>query len=268
MIKRLAARTGAALLAATALLPAAQATEVFQNTSATLGYTNKAEEDPVFGTGTNSENASFLRLDHFGVHGFGDNYFFIDTFKGKGVGNLSALPGVGAGSFGVNADRQYQLVWNARASLSKITGEKLSFGVIDDISLFYRMERASYVDYTANMIGPSLNLKLPGFAWFQTSLLFNKQDYAFATSDFKKGHVFWHNFAILPFEVGGMKFTFAPLLWMNFSKEDSVGTELYIEPDLWVKLGNTPVDLGVRILYHRYKDYSRTSPTVMARWNF
>lgn len=267
MITELAARMGAALLAAAAMLPAVRGAEVFQNTSATLGYTNQAEPDRVFGTGTNDEDASFLRLDHFGVHSFGDNYFFIDTFKGKGVGNLAGLP-VGAGSFGVDADRQYQLVWNARASFSKISGQKFGAGIIDDVSLFYRLERASYVDYTANMLGPSLNLKLPGVTWFQTSLLVNKQDYAFANSDFKKAHLFWHNFAIIPFELGGMKFTFAPLMWMNFSKDDAVGTELYIEPDLWVKLGNTPIDLGLRVLYHKYENYSRTSPTVMARWNF
>lgn len=259
--KTLAARAVLPLIAAAAAVPTAFAAEVFQNTDVVFGYSSKAKSDPVFGTGTSDEHVKSLRIEHFGVHNFGDNYFFVDTFDGKQVG------GPASGSFGVDTKRQYQLVWNARASLSKISGEKISFGIVDDISLFYRMERASYANYAANMIGPSFNLKLPGFSWFQTSFLFNKQTFTGATSDDKKGHLFWHTYAILPFDVGGAKVTFAPLIWVNFAK-GGVGTETYVEPDLWVKLGDSPVDLGFRALYHHYKNYSRTTPTLMARWNF
>lgn len=238
------------------------ATEVFQNTSITIGTTSQAKADGVFGTGTSDEKLNTFRAEHFGVHSFGDNYFFVDVYNGKAVGGNTA------GSFGGAASNQYAFVWNGRASLSKISGTKVGAGVIDDVSIMYRMERGSYADYTANMIGPSLNLKVPGFAWFQTSLLYDSQNYSGASSDFKKGHAFWHNYMILPFEIAGAKFTFAPLLWVNFSPEKTVGTEVYVEPDLWVKLGDTPVDLGLRVQYHSYKNYSRTSPTLMARWNF
>jgi hypothetical protein len=251
----------AAGLATLVALPAAHAAEVFQNTSLTLGYTSQAKADPVFGNGSEDKKSTTARFEHFGIHGFGDNYFFIDTLNGQKVG------GAGAGSFGMDTERQYVLVWNARASLSKITGSKIAFGPVDDVSLMYRMERGSYANYQANMIGPSFNLKLPGFAWFQTSFLLNQQEHSFASSDDKKSHLFWHTFAILPFELGGLKFTFSPLLWVNFSKGVN-GTETYIEPDLWVKLGELPVDLGFRAQYHRYKNYNHTSPTLLARWNF
>jgi nucleoside-specific outer membrane channel protein Tsx len=254
-------RMAAAGLAALVALPAAQATEVFQNTSLTVGYTSQAKVDPVFGNGSDDKNSTTYRFEHFGIHSFGDNYFFVDSLTGQKVG------GSGAGSFGKDTERQSVLVWNARASLSKLTGSKIAFGLVDDVSLMYRMERGSYANYQANMFGPSFNLKLPGFAWFQTSFLIDQQEHSFASSDDKKSHLFWHTFAILPFEVGGLKATFSPLVWVNFSKGAN-RTETYVEPDLWVKLGDLPVDLGFRAQYHRYKKYEHTSPTLLARWNF
>lgn len=242
-------------------MPAAHATEQFQNTSVTLGYTSKAKSDPVFGTGTSDEGQSSIRVDHFGVHGYGDNYFFLDMYEGKQVG------GPAAGSFGMDTKRQYSFVWNARMSLSKITGKKLDFGILDDVSLMYRMERGSYANYAADMIGPSFNLKLPGFALFQTSFLYNKQKHSFATLQDKKGHLYWNTVAMVPFKIGGANFTFAPAVWVNYS-DGAAGTETYIEPDLWMKLGDSPFELGLRVQYHRYKNYSRTSPTLLARWNF
>jgi nucleoside-specific outer membrane channel protein Tsx len=251
----------AALLAATALLPAAHATEVFQNTDLILGYTSQGKPDGVFGTGTSDNKAASLRFEHFGVHGFGDNYFFVDDVQGNQVA------GPGAGSFGKDTQHQYTLVWNARVSASKLSGQPLAFGPVSDVSLMYRMERASYANYAANMVGPSFDLKLPGFAWFQTSVLFNKQSHSFAGPQDRQGHVFWHTFAILPFELGGAKFSFSPLLWVNFAK-GAGKTETYVEPDLWLKLGGSPVDLGLRVQYHALKGYSRTSPTLLGRWNF
>lgn len=249
------------VLGALAAPVAAHAEEVFQSTSLTLGYTTQSKADPVFGSGTDDGKAVGLRFEHFGVNGLGDNYFFADTTQGGQVG------GPTAGSFGTETKRQYAIVWNGRLSLSKLTGSKVQAGVIDDVSLMYRMERGSYANYAADMVGPSVNLKLPGFAWFQTSLLVNQQRYLGATADDKKSHLFWHTYAIVPFELGGQKFTFAPLVWVNFSR-GGVGTETYVEPDLWMKLGSTGVDLGFRAQHHRYANYSRTTPTLMARFNF
>ena len=261
MTKKFVIQAAATLLGGMCLVTASNAEEVFQNTSLTLGYTNQSKADPVFGSGTSDQNAVGLRFEHFGINGLGDNYFFADTTQGSQVG------GPAAGSFGADTKRQYAIVWNARLSLSKMTGNKIQAGPIDDVSLMYRMERGSYANYAANMIGPSINLKLPGFSWFQTSLLINRQDFLGATSDDKKAHAFWHTYAIVPFELGGYKFTFAPLVWVNFSK-GGAGTETYIEPDLWMKLGGTGVDVGFRYQYHRYANYTRTTPTLMARFNF
>lgn len=254
---RVAATLAATMITATA----AHATEEFQTTSVIAGYTTSAKVDPVFGTGTSNEHQTSIRLEHFGVHGYGDNYFFVEDIRGKQIGGPSA------GSFNKDTGNMYNLVWNARASFSKISGKKVELGPVSDVSLMYRLERSSYANYSANMLGPSFNLSVPGAAWFQTSFLYDKQDHSFADADAKKGHLFWHTFAIFPFQIGSAKFTFAPLLWVNFSK-GSTGTETYVEPDLWVKLGELPVDLGFRAQYHRYSNYSRTTPTLLVRLNF
>ena len=246
---------------AAALNCMAAAAEDFQATSVMATYSAKSSADPVFGSGTSNEHLATVRFEHFGAHSFGDNYFFVDALKGGQLG------GANAGSFGFGSDRGLFLVWNARASLSKISGTKVGFGPVSDVSLMYRMERGSYANYSANMIGPSFNLAIPGFVVFQTSFLVSKQDHSFATSDDRKSHLFWHNVAILPFALGDLKFTFTPMAWVNFSRGLN-GRETYIGPDLWVKAGTTPVELGFRLTYHRYENYSRTSPTLLAKWNF
>jgi nucleoside-specific outer membrane channel protein Tsx len=240
---------------------AANATESFQNTSAMLTYTNKSKTDSALGSGTTNESLSTLRVEHFGDHGFGDNYFFVDVMKGDQLG------GPKAGSFGYDSNQGAFFVWNARASFSKISGSKVSFGPISDISLMYRMERGSYANYSANMVGPSFNFAVPGFALLQTSFLANRQDHSFATADDRKTHLFWHTAAIVPFELGSLKFTFMPLIWANFS-DGANGTQVYVEPDLWMKVANSPLELGFRLNYHHHKDYTRTSPTLLAKWNF
>lgn len=134
-----------------------------------------------------------MRLEHFGVHEYGDNYFFVDTLNGNQVG------GAGSGSFNFDTKNQYLLIWMPRLSLSKVFGKKLTVVPLEDVSLMYRMERESYANYDANMIGPSFNFKVPGFDLLQTSFLYNKQNFSFANSDDRAGHLFWHTVAIVPF---------------------------------------------------------------------
>ena len=66
----------------------AYAAESWQNTNVTVGYSSESKFDPVFGTGTADEKLTTVRLEHFGVHEYGDNYFFFDTYHGKEVGTI------------------------------------------------------------------------------------------------------------------------------------------------------------------------------------
>lgn len=248
----------------------AVAAESWQNTNLTVGYTTESKFDPVFGTGTSDKRLTTVRLEHFGVHEYGDNYFFADTYHGKDVGSFS---GFGAGSFGEQAKDQYFGVWNPRLSISKITGANLSFGVIQDVYLAARLERGSYANFRANNFGLAFDLKVPGFSFFETD--FYARSARFTGDGGKDIHtLFWRTFAMLPFEIGGLKFTWSPLLLVNFNNKQRDNT-VFVQPDLWLKL-NTHFDVGYRHEYATYSKvagegggtYSRTTPTLLVRWNF
>lgn len=260
---------GSIFLASALGIPAAHATEAWQNTDVTLGYTTKSKYDPVNGTGTSDEKQSVVRLEHLGVHSFGDNYFSVDAYRGDKVGNIPALSagGINAGSLADNTDHQYLILWNTRASLSKLTGAKASFLFVKDVYAMYRMERASYANFHSNNLGVSFDLNLPGFTWFQTELLARKSDFTGSVADDRKTSLFWHTVAVLPFEVGGVSFQFVPLVQVNFSKGPNE-TDTFIQPDLWMKIKNTPIEIGYRHEYHKFKNYSRHTPTVLLKWNF
>lgn len=247
----------------------ASATESWQNTNLTAGYTTHSKFDPVFGTGTADEKLTTVRLEHFGVHEYGDNYFFFDTYHGKDVGNFL---GFGAGSFGEQTKEQYFGVWNPRLSLSKVTGGDLSFGIVQDVYLAARIERGSYANFQADNFGVAFDLKVPGFSFFETD--FYSRGASFTGDTGNGRNLFWRTFAMLPFEAAGMKFTWSPLVLVNF-RRDERDTTTFVQPDLWMKL-NKHFDVGYRHEYARYSKtasegggtYSRNTPTLMGRWNF
>lgn len=248
----------------------ARATESWQNTNVNVGYTTQSKFDPVFGTGTADEKLTTVRLEHFGVHEYGDNYFFVDTYHGKGVGNYL---GDGAGSFGVETENQYFGVWNPRLSISRISGANLSFGIIKDVNLAARLERGSYANFRADNFGIALDLDIPGFSFFETDLYARRARFTGDGGD-AVNTLFWRTFAILPFELGGLRFTWSPLLLVNFNNEDR-DTTVFVQPDLWLKI-NSHFDIGYRHEYARYSrtaaegggTYSRHTPTLQLRWNF
>jgi nucleoside-specific outer membrane channel protein Tsx len=246
------------------------ATESWQNTNVTLMYTTESEFDPVFGTGTSDEKLTTLRLEHFGVHEYGDNYFFFDVYHGKDVGDFN---GFGAGSFGDHADEQYFGVWNPRLSISKMTGANLSFGFVQDVYLAGRFEGGSYANFRADNFGVAFDLAVPGFSFFETDFYSRRATFTGDNGENDRT-LFWRTFAMLPFEVAGLKFTWSPLLLINF-RDDDRDTTVFVQPDLWLKL-NKHFDVGYRHEYASYSKtdaegggtYSRTSPTLMVRWNF
>ncbi|HRP26012.1 outer membrane protein OmpK [Thauera sp.] len=269
--KRLAAlltSCGVALGMATAY--SAHAVESWQNTNVNIGYTTNSKFDPVFGTGTEDKKLTTVRLEHFGVHEYGDNYFFFDTYHGKGVGNFF---GDGAGSFGEETGNQYFGVWNPRLSLSRISGKDLSFGIIKDVNLAARLERGSYANFRADNLGLAFDLDVPGFSFFETDFYGRRARFTGDGGDAVKT-LFWRTFAILPFEFGGFQFTWSPLLLVNFNNEER-GTTVFVQPDLWLKI-NSHFDIGYRHEYARYSKtdaegggtYSRHTPTLQLRWNF
>jgi len=261
---------GSVALAFTALAPAmpAQAEESYHSTRVAVGYGTNNEEDTVFGTGTDDEKVTLLEFEHYGVWAYGDNYFVADIWSGDNIGAISGfgLPG---------ADRTYFLAFNPRLNLTKTTGHDFSFGLIKDVYLAARVERSDYFDFHSENIGFSVDLAIPGAAFFETDLYYRKYDFDGATDN---NALFWRTFAIFPFKLASLDFKYEQLLLVTF-RDDDRNTELFSRSDVTVRVPNTTLDVGIRLEHHRYggiagldnptgEDEARTTPTAIARWNF
>lgn len=236
---------------------AAQA-EDFSLTDVQLLYTNKSKADAVNGTGTSDEKLTTVRIEHFGTHSLGDNYFSLDLFRGDEVGGASA------GSFGGPARYQSFFVYMPRFSLSKLSGTPMQFGPLQDVGLTTRFEVASYGNYRAVAPGISLTWKVPGLAYLETAVY--RRD-----SNFSNPHALLRVVWLAPFAVGGMKFNADGLLLV--SRPDNLGTNVLFQPELRVALdAKARIEAGVRVEHARYTaggvGYSRTTPNLMLRWNF
>lgn len=245
-------------LAVGLLLSTVVAAEDFSITSATLLYTNKSIADPVLGTGTDNKKLSTLQLEHFGGNSFGDIYIDAEVFNGDRVG------GPNSGSFGASTQNQTLIVFNPRLSLTKTTGQNFAMGPISDVSLIARFERASYADFRSDNFGVSFNFKVPGFAYLESGILRR-------STNFYTGKVLWRTVWFAPLEVGSAKLHFNGLLLVNGT--DNNGTEVFARPELMYQFDSKGAfQAGMRIEHHRYqlngKDFSRTSPNLMAKWTF
>lgn len=243
--------------------PLAWPDEVFQVTSFTLAYTEKAEFDPLYGTGTDDEKLTTFRLDHYGVHGFGDNYLMAEVYRGKNVGNIPSFPG--AGSFGDNTKSQSFIVFNPRVSLGKVGGKSFSFGAVKDLYLAARLEYASYGNFLSDNIGISADWRIPGTTLFLTDFYSRNDEFTGDTTSSR--NLFFRNVIVAPFQLSGLKFNFVSTLYIN-DRKDYFGTQTFLQPDLTVLLGNTGLELGYRHEMQRYRNYSRNTPTLLAKWNF
>jgi len=254
-------------------VPQARATESFQQTSVTLGYGFNSKYDPVFGYGTDDKKLAIGQVEHYGVWEYGDNYFDFEVYHGKGVGNIPAFSAAGfhSGSFADQTKLHYLGVYNNRLSMAKLTGTSFAFGPIKDVYPTVRLEVSDYANFHAVNPGVSFDLAVPGFAFFETAFYARYDRF---TGDTRQGaNLFWRTFAIAPFTIARLEFTFAPFLTVNFRKDDR-GVETYFRPDVWLKVGDTPIDVGFRPEWHTYKRtaaegggrYSRVTPIIMARW--
>ncbi|WP_150119609.1 hypothetical protein [Collimonas pratensis] len=230
----------------------------FQVANLNVLYTTESKADPVLGTGTNNEVLKTYQFEYFAGFKYGDVYVDAEVFNGDNVG------GAAAGSFGGNTSTQNLLVFNPRLSLGKITGRPLEFGPISDISLIARYERASYADFRSYNHGVSFNFKVPGFSYFESGLLYRN-------TNFYHGKLLWRSVLMSdPFQLAGQRFRFNLLSLVNGTAVN--GTETFLRPELlWEIDSKGTFQVGLRYEMHRYKinsdTYTRTSPTVMLKWN-
>jgi nucleoside-specific outer membrane channel protein Tsx len=252
----------AAALASVAMAPL-QAAEVYQATSASIAYTDRAKFDPVYGTGTDDRKLTTFRLEHYGIYGLGDNYLAAEIYRGTNVGNIPTFPG--AGSFGDNTQTQSFLVFNPRISLSKVSGKKFTFGFVKDVYAAARFEWTSYANFRSTNLGLSVDLDVPGAAFFETDLYYREAHYTGNTV--QGGNLFSRTVFIFPIAAGPVKANLTALLLVN-KRRDANGTEVFFQPDLMFPIGASGLEVGYRHEIHHYRNYNRVSPTVVAKWNF
>jgi nucleoside-specific outer membrane channel protein Tsx len=252
-----------AFLAAGFAVPALAA-ETYEFTDAVIEYTDNAKYDPIYGTGTDDQKLTTLRLEHFGVNGVGDNYINAEVYFGKNVGNIPSFA-AGAGSFGDNNQSNQFLVYNPRLSASKITGSDWSAGFIKDFYLAGRLEVESYANFRSPSIGLSVDLKVPGASFFEQDLYFRRSFYTGNTTT--GGTLYSRTVFVFPVTAGPINAKIYGLLLIN-KRRDAYGTEEFFQPDLMFPIGHTGIELGYRHEIHRYDGYFRQSPTFMAKWFF
>lgn len=227
----------------------------FQVANLNALYTTRSKADPVLGTGTDDEKLKTWQFEYFAGFKYGDVYVDAELYNGENVG------GAGSGSFGGNSPNQSLLVFNPRLSLGKISGRNLAFGPIADVSLIARYERASYADFRSYNHGISFNFNVPGFAYFESGILRRN-------TNFYKGEKLWRS-VLMSKPFAGERLRFNLLSLVNGTGVN--GTEVFLRPELlWAIDAKGSFQAGLRYEIHRYKiegrDYSRNSPTLMAKW--
>ncbi len=232
--------------------------EDYSATDVQILYGVNAKADAVNGTGTSNEKLTTVRFEHYGTFSLGDNYLSLDLFRGGQVG------GQGAGSFGGDSKYQSFFVYMPRLSISKLTEKSLEFGPLKDVGLTTRFEYSSYANYRAVGPGLSFTWDVPGLAYLETAAYARK-------TNFSGTHPLIRVVWIAPFTVAGLHFSADGLLL--YSRPDNLGSNILAQPELRFSLdSNKKIDLGVRVEYAAYSaggtHYSRTTPMLMARWNF
>ncbi|WP_060484963.1 outer membrane protein OmpK [Pseudomonas sp. NBRC 111123] len=94
---------------------------------------------------------------------WGDIWFFVDqiNYNGKDSAN--------------NGKSSYYGEFSPRLSLGKITGSDLSFGPIKDVLIASTYEFGEG-DVEAYLLGPAVDLAIPGFDYFQLNVYYRKPD--------------------------------------------------------------------------------------------
>lgn len=234
--------------------------EEFSCTDLQVLYTPLLDKDePDLGNGifTDSNRLTAARLEHFGTWKYGDNFFSVDLTEG------SKVAGSGSGSFGGDTTSHTFLVYVPRFSVTKVLGMEPSApiaGVVKDVYLAGRLERASYGSYTAENVGLSVDLKIPGTAFFE-------QDFYARKTNYDKGTEFLSRTVWLaPFTLGpvGMHFDGLALV-----KTTDNGANAFTQLDLLADLlAKGQLQAGIRLESAHYKHFDRDTPFLMVKWVF
>jgi nucleoside-specific outer membrane channel protein Tsx len=145
-------------LAATLLSGQAMAADLLQWQDNSLTYLNGIDfkVDP--------PRQQTLTFEHASGWSFGDLFIFVDGIKY----NTEATNGAGDG-------HTFYGEISPRLSLGKLSGSDLSFGPIKDVLLAATYEFGED-DVDSYLLGPAIDLKVPGFDFFQLNTYYRETD--------------------------------------------------------------------------------------------
>lgn len=199
-----------ASLVAAAVAPAAHAEKIFSTSSISLLY---GEDYEAFGR--NEVTQSVVTFENLTVHDWGGTFLFFDRSETHGTGNDGK-------------DIYGEL--SPALKLSWLTGQDLSVGPLQDVSLAGTYEFGGGADVDNVLVGFALNWKVPGFSYFNTAFYraFNSEgddDFQFTVT--------WGT----PFDIGAAKLLFDGYIDWSSAADDHKA-DFHFNPQLKLDVGN------------------------------
>lgn len=159
------------------------------------------------------KDRAIATFEHFDRWTYGDFFMFADgTRYDEGGTNIYAE-------------------FSPRFSLSKITGEKLSYGIIKDV-LISTTEEVGKRGYNAHLYGGAVDLDLPGFKVASINLY--RRDNPAIDGATWQTTIVW----MRPFEINGVKFVAEGFADIAGSEGTSYHANQFIVPRLLVDVGD------------------------------
>jgi nucleoside-specific outer membrane channel protein Tsx len=207
------------------------------------------------GISQDNSKKNIITFEHVSSWKYGDNFFFLDLTNPTS-NNAS--------------DRQEMYgEWHPRISLPKLRGKKCS-GFLQNLSLAAELNfgRSSFGSNRAVLYGIGIDLKVPGFAFFNINF-FARQNKDSGVNTFQISP-YW----LLPFTIGGISWEFNGFLDYETSKDSREANYLF-SPQLLLDLGQFWGDakrIHVGLEYNKWhnmfgiKDNNEDRWQLMARW--
>ncbi len=195
------------------------------------------------------KSRQFLTTEHASGHTWGDNFFFYDRSKSKD-GTIEGYAEL-----------------SPRLSLSYLSGNDLSFGIVSDVFIASTWEKGSTFDNY--LLGLGVSLKVPGFNYITANI-------------YQANNSAWDNDQILtvtwgcPFKLAGADFLYDGFVdWSNST--DSQASEMNFTSQLKYNIGDAlgtkaPVYLGLEYAFWNNKfgisGVDERSASFLLKWHF
>lgn len=224
-------------------------------------------EDPII-----LKDTTILTIQHASGHKYGSNFLFVDQSYVKGKGLESYMEGY------------------ASVSLGAITGNDISYGVINDVGLIGGINLAIEADKMFLLAGVRLGMDLPGFAFANLDFM-SYNNVVISAEDKREEHTSGmvdFSWAI-PFEAGGFSWSLeghaeyiagrdSKMLNEETLEKDRYEGSFLAQPQLRMDLGKAlgyaegNVYLGLEYQYWKnklgQKGQNESTTQLLAVWNF